>query len=187
MGTSIDHLWRRRGWGRSLLRPGAPRRGANVLAPLVVVPFPRPWFVLLQRRSSNPFQKGLLFLAAPTPKPPGAGACQPGCPVQNGGVVWWPFPFLVVRWPFPFLPVERQQGTLPWVLLHKLPILLPSRPRENTQHSTYRAIFFVYIRRPTRSNDRYLGHRNHITHHHHQLHSRSTTSIISFYYMAMDD
>ena len=26
-------------WGRSLLRPGAPRRGANVLAPLVVVPF----------------------------------------------------------------------------------------------------------------------------------------------------
>jgi hypothetical protein len=168
---------------------GAHGGGPNVLAPLVVVPFildPGSWVLGLgswvflthfpaQPQKTRNHNTDKNALSAPPAYPAGTL------------VVWWPFPFLVVRWPFPFLPVERQQGTLPWVLRHKPPILLLSRPRENTQHSTCRALPFVYIRRTTRSNDRYLGHRNHITHHHHHLHSRSATSIISFYYMTMDD
>ena len=180
--------------GRSLLRPGArgpTRRGGQAcwrhwllcfLSSTLVL---GSWVSVLG--SSWPIFR-------PNPRPETTEQHRqkcPACPARLLGgrrapcVVWWPFPFLVVRWPFPFLPVERQQGILPWVLRQKLSILLLSRPRENTQHLTCRALSFVYIRRTTRSNDRYLGHRNHITHHHHHVHSRSATSIISFYYITM--
>ena len=151
--------------------------------------YPRPWFLGLGSRFLGllgPFSGLTPENKKPQHRQKNALSAPPAYPAGTL-VVWWPFPFLVVRWPFPFLPVGRQQGTLPWVLRHKLPILLLSRPRENAQHSTCRALSFVFTRRTTRSNDRYLGHRNHTTHHHHQLHSRSATSIISFYYMTMDD
>ena len=130
MGPSIDHLWRRGGVG-SLTPParGPTAGGANVLAPLVVVPFildPGSWvlglgsWVFLAHFPAQP-QKTRNHNTAKTTTQTNM-LCLPRPPTRRAPcVVWCPFLFLVVRWPFPFLPVERWQGTFHWVLRHSAP------------------------------------------------------------------